>query len=162
VFKQQLDHGGVHSEYTQQELYLMGRITPYQPMGRQDHVSQDRMREILSKNCPQAAQSGEARNPAPAVWPTETKHGNGPSQPPRPVGKLIWADREPGSMGRYTACHWYSCCQIGKSPNETFEVWTRNPLTGGMTQLVVGLKSFKEGIAAAQADADMHYARGDR
>lgn len=65
-------------------------------------------------------------------------------------------------MGRYTTCHWYSCCQIGQPPNETYEVWTRNPLTGGMKQLVVGLKTFKEGIQAAQKDADEHYARGDR
>lgn len=139
-------------------------VMPYQPMGKpQKQVTQDRMQEILSKNCPQAAQSGEARSPAPAVWPTETKQGTGSSQaPPQPAGKLVWADREPGSMGRYTVCHWYSCCQIGQPPNETFEVWTREPLTSGMKQLVIGLKSFKEGIEAAQADADMHYAKGDR
>lgn len=65
-------------------------------------------------------------------------------------------------MGRYDTSHWYSCCQIGQPPNATFEVWTREPLTGGMKQLAVGLKSWDEGRAVAQQDANEHYARGDR
>lgn len=141
----------------------MSRITPYQPFrASKEPVSQNRMQEILSKNSSKAAQSGEARSSAPESWPTTSRENASSTQPPRPVGKLIWAAREPDSMGRYDTTHWYSCCQIGQPPNETFEVWTRVPLTGGMKQLAIGLKTFGDGIRAAQADADEHYARGER
>lgn len=65
-------------------------------------------------------------------------------------------------MGRYDISHWYSVCQIGQPPNHTFEVWTREPLTGGMKQLAVGLKTWEEGRALANRDAHEHYTRGDR
>jgi hypothetical protein len=140
----------------------MGRITPHQPMrAAQTPVTQDRMQEILSKNSSKAAQSRNEKSGA-EPWPVAPKETPASGQPPRPIGKLIWADREPGSMGRYTSCHWYSCCQIVRGAEVTFEVWTRAPLTGGMKQLVIGLKSFKDGIEAAQKDADEHYAQGDR
>jgi hypothetical protein len=95
-------------------------------------------------------------------WPTAFKETSAADQPPRPVGKLVWADREPGSMGRYTTCRWYSCCQIGQPPNETFEVWTRAPMTGGMRPLKAGLKTWKEAQALAQADADERSTKGER
>jgi hypothetical protein len=119
------------------------------------------MQQILSKNSSKATQSPKEKS-GPKSWPTASQENASLNQPPRPIGKLVWADREPGSMGRYTTCHWYSCCQIGQPPNERFEVWTREPLTGGMKQLVVGLPSWEAGRAAAQKDADEHYARGDR
>jgi hypothetical protein len=115
----------------------------------QKPVTQTRMKEILERN------SGKP-------WPAATKEEAAPKNPPRPGGKLVWLDREPGSMGRYTACHWYSCCQIGQGDSATFEIWTRQPLTNGMKQLAVGLRTFKEGMELAQKDADEHYARGDR
>lgn len=121
---------------------------PYQPMRKAKDVSQDRMQEILQKNA--------------KTWPTLPKENAPATQPPRPNGKLAWADREPGSMGRYTVCHWYSCCQIGQGADATFEVWTRQPLTSGMHPLKMGLKTWKEAQALAQADSDEHFARGDR
>jgi hypothetical protein len=90
MFKQQLNHGGVHSGYTQQELYLMGRLTPYQPMHKPPEVSAERMAEILRRNTqgrvevkveckpPEATQSPQAK-PARAlewgkpVWTNEAK-----------------------------------------------------------------------------------------
>lgn len=135
---------------------------PYSPMGKPEkQVSQQRMREILEKNSSKAAQSPQAKSGA-ELWPKASKQDAIPAQPPRPIGKLVWLEREPGSMGRYTACHWYSCCQVNIGTRETFEVWTREPLAGGMKQLAVGLASFKEGREVAQKDADEHYGQGDR
>jgi hypothetical protein len=125
-------------------------VMPYSPMAQPEkHVTQDRMKEILERN------SGKP-------WPTATKEEAAPKDPPRPAGKLEWEDRLRGSMGRYTKCHWYSCCQIGQGESATFEVWTRQPLTGGMKQFAVGLKTFREAIDVAQKDADEHHARGER
>lgn len=162
MLKQQLNHDSVHSEYAQQALYPMSRQIPYSPMGKpQAHVTQDRMRAILEKNSSKAAQSAQQKSGLES-WPAASKENAASAQPPRPSGKLEWEERLPGSMGRYTKCHWYSCCQIGQGDSATFEVWTRNPLTGGMKQLAIGLKDFNEGRRVAQADADEHYARGDR
>lgn len=112
-------------------------------------VSPDRMREILGRN-------------SKAAWPTAPKQNAPTTQPPRPVGPLQWAPREAGSMGRYDTSHWYSCCQINRGDVATFEAWTREPLTGGMKQIAVGLSTFRAAIDACQKDADEHYARGDR
>ena len=117
--------------------------------GESREISQDRMREILERN------SGMR-------WPTAPKDNAPTTQPPRPSGPLVWEERMPGSMGRYTTCRWYSCCQIGQGESATFEVWTREPLTSGMKPLALGLKTFREAIALAQKDADERSARGDR
>lgn len=65
-------------------------------------------------------------------------------------------------MGRYDTSHWYSCCQINRGTVATYEAWTREPLTGGMKQIAVGLSTHRAAIEACQKDADEHYARGDR
>lgn len=105
------------------------------------------MQEILKKNT--------------KTWPTAPKE-NAPSvQPPRAAGKLVWADRDPGSMGRYDTTHWYSICQTNH-PGPVFTAWTRNLLTSGMRMLECGLPSFRAAIEICQKDADEHYARGDR
>lgn len=140
----------------------MSRVMPYSPLHEpQKSVSEDRMREILSKNSAKAAQSPKEKSQQ-SLWPTAQK-GNGlPAQPPRAAGKLEWADREPGSMGRYSKCHWYSVCQVSNGEQVSFQAWTRNPLTQGMRILEIGLPTFKAAIAVCQKGADEHYARGER
>lgn len=50
MLKQQVQHG-VHIGYTQHGLYLMGRVTPYQPIRpATSEVSVSRMQEILARN----------------------------------------------------------------------------------------------------------------
>jgi len=70
---------------------------------------------------------------------------------------LRWQPREPGSMGQRSTCDGYSVCEIHSGEDGevvTFETWTRNPLTGGMTSLAVGLTDWREARKVAQADAD--------
>jgi hypothetical protein len=57
-------------------------------------------------------------------------------------------------MGQRSACGWYSVCEIRKGDEVTYETWTRNSLTSGMTQLAVGLADWRDARKAAQADAD--------
>lgn len=170
MIEQKLNHCGVHNGYTQQELYLMSQM-PYQPMGPRTPLAGDAevagmFKKLAARSSPNVSVLDETQSPqeksGPESWPAASKQGGTASQPPRPRGMLEWEDRLPGSMGRYTKCHWYSCCQIGQGASARFEVWTRNPLTGGMTQLALGLKDFNEGRRVAQADADEHYARGDQ
>ncbi len=118
------------------------------------------MQEILSKNSSKAMQSAKQKS-EPSIWPTERKENGLLPQPPRPVGKIQWAPREEGSMGRYDTSHWYSICQTNH-PEPMFTAWTRNPLTSGMRALECGLPTFKAAIEVCQKDADEHYARGDR
>jgi hypothetical protein len=60
---------GVHIGYTQQELYLMGRVTPYQPMrAAAREVSEGEMWETLAKRG-----KGRAKSAA-AVQSPELKH----------------------------------------------------------------------------------------
>lgn len=122
-------------------------VMPYQPMHKEQAVTQDRMQEILKKNA--------------KTWPTAPKENASSIQLPRTAGKLVWADRDPGSMGRYDTTHWYSVCQTNH-PGPVFTAWTRNPLTSGMRMLECGLPSFRAAIEICQKDADEHYARGDR
>src|SRR3569833_1081710 len=73
MIKQQLNHGGVHSEYTQQELYLMSRLMPYQPMRRPEKgVSQEDMWKTLAKHAkPDIQVHPETQSPqekAPLEW----------------------------------------------------------------------------------------------
>lgn len=150
----------------------MSPVAPYVPVHRPPlatEVDQTRMAEKLAKRSKShvsvdVSPAGQSRNEKsdPESWPKAPRENAPSTQPPRPLGKLIWAERDVGSMGRYTTCHWYSCCQINRGTEVTYEVWTREPLTSGMKQLAVGLASFSEGIKLAQADADEHFARGDR
>lgn len=136
-------------------------VTPYQPLGKPEkHVSHDRMQEILSKNSSKAAQSPKEK-PGPESWPKAPRENAPTAQPPRPAGKLQWAPREEGSMGRYDTSLWYSVCQTNH-PEPMFTAWTRNPLTSGMRILECGLPTFKAAIAVCQKDADERYARGER
>jgi hypothetical protein len=57
-------------------------------------------------------------------------------------------------MGQLSECGWYSVAEIHIDVKVTFETWTRNPLTGGMTQLAVGLTDWRDARKVAQADAD--------
>jgi hypothetical protein len=115
----------------------MSRLMPYQPMHKPREVSQERMREILSKRT-----NG---------WPTATAR---PEILTRPKGALQWQRPEPGATGVRTVCEWYSCCKVMLDGKWVYEVWKREPLTSGMKQLACGLASFDEGKRVAQADAD--------
>jgi hypothetical protein len=128
---------------------------PWQPMRPPEkHVSQERMREILSRR------SGKTQSPQeksdPTAWPAASGETRAPKAPPRAVGKLQWQKPEAGSLGVRTVCEWYSCCKVMLDGEWKYEVWTRAPLTGGMRQLAIGLPSFEEGRKVAQADADSH------
>ena len=57
-------------------------------------------------------------------------------------------------MGQRSTDERYSVCEIHIGDKVTFETWTRNPLTGGMTQLAVGLTDWRDARKVAQADAD--------
>lgn len=148
---------GVHTRNAQQELYLMSRQIPYQPMHERKIVSHERMNEILAKNAhkPGPETQSPQEKSGPSVWPKASQETAPPKAPPRQVSPLQWQKPERGSMGVRTVDEWYSCCKIGQ-PDGSFkyEVWTREPLTGGMKQLAVGLSSFEEAKAIAQADAD--------
>lgn len=100
-------------------------------------------------------QSPQAKS-EPESWPKAPGQATDrlPPQPPRNPGKLVWLDRDPGSEGRRTSCGWYSCCRIVRNGVETFEVWTREPLTAGMKQLAIGLSTFRDGMKIAQEDND--------
>ena len=88
-------------------------------------------------------------------WPmTAGSTASAPTAPPRAQGPLKWQPREPGSMGQRSTCEWYSVCEIHCGDEVTFETWTRNPLTGGMTQIAVGLADWREARKIAQADAN--------
>jgi hypothetical protein len=88
------------------------------------------------------------------IWPSASKDPAPEPPPPRTKEKLRWLPREPGSMGQLSACGWYSVCEIHIKDAVTFETWTRNTLTSGMTQLAVGLPDWREARKIAQADAD--------
>lgn len=74
--------------------------------------------------------------------------------PPRPRVTLQWQRPEAGSTGVRTVCENYSCCKVKLDGVWQYEVWTREPLTGGMKQLALNLPSFEEGKKVAQAHAD--------
>lgn len=112
------------------------------------------MREILQRNSLGVQEE--------IAWPTAPKERQAPNQPPRPIGKIRWAPREPGSMGQYDVSHWYSVCQVNFGTRETFEAWTREPLTGGMRMMECNLPTYQAARELCQKDADEHYARGDR
>jgi len=61
-------------------------------------------------------------------------------------------------MGSQTACGWYSWCMVVVDGKRMYGTWAREPLTGGMKQLAVGLASLAEAKQAAQADADKTHA----
>lgn len=124
---------------------------PYSPMRpAQKHVSHDRMQEILQKRAGASPKAKEAQQ----AWPTASKDNGPEPPPPRVRGPLQWQRPEPGSTGVRTVCEWYSCCKVMLDGKWVYEVWTREPLTGGMKQLALGLASFEEGKKVAQADAD--------
>lgn len=102
---------------------------------------------------PQAAQSPQEKSGL-KVWPKASKDLAPEPPPARPHGPLRWQPREPGSMGQRSVCEWYSVCEIHRGEEVTYEVWTRNVLTGGMTQLAVGIADWREARKIAQADAD--------
>lgn len=149
----------------------MGRLTPYQPMGSRatpadDEQVADMFKKLAARSSPNVSVPDETQSrnekSGPESWPAESKQGAGLKNPPRPVGKLQWVPREAGSMGQYDTSHWYSVCQIKCGEVESFEAWSRHPLTGGMCQLAVGLPDYLAARTACQKDADEHYARGDR
>jgi len=125
----------------------------YQPMHPpQKQVSQERMHEILARRSGKA-QSPQAKADA-DVWPKAPHETRLPPTPPRATGPLQWQKPAAGSMGVRTVCEWYSCCKAMVDGEWEYEVWTREPLTGGMKQLAVGLASFEDGKRVAQEDAD--------
>jgi hypothetical protein len=132
----------------------MSKIQPYSPIHPpHKEVSQARMREILAKHSPNAAQSPKAKE-AQSVWPSASKDPAPEPPPPRSREPLQWQKPEAGSTGVRTVCEWYSCCKVMLDGKWNYEVWTREPLTGGMKNLAMGLASFEAGRAIAQADAD--------
>ena len=118
----------------------------------QKDVSFERMQEILRKHTPIAAQSPTEKSGV-KVWPAASEK---PAEPPRPRSRtpLQWQKPEAGSTGVRTVCEWYSCCKVQLAGVWQYEVWTREPLTGGMKQLAVGLTDWRDARKVAQADAD--------
>lgn len=111
------------------------------------------MQEILAKHAPHAAQSPKEKSDL-KVWPTA--NGTPPdtaAHRPTPV-TLQWQRPEAGSMGVRTVCENYSCCKVMLDGVWQYEVWTREPLTGGMKQIALNLPSFAEGQKVAQAHAN--------
>jgi hypothetical protein len=131
----------------------MSPVTPYSPLHEPaKHVSHDRMQEILAKRSG-ATQSPKAKE-AQSAWPTASKDHAPEPPPPRSREPLQWQRREEGVYGARTVDEWYSWCMVVVDGKRTYETWTREPLTGGMKQIAVGLGSLVEAKAAAQADAD--------
>jgi hypothetical protein len=131
----------------------MSPQVPYSPMhAPAKHVSHDRMQEILSKRSG-ATQSPKAKEAQPP-WPSAPKDHAPEPPPPRSRGQLQWQKPEAGSTGVRTVCEWYSCAKTKQGDEWHYEVWTREPLTGGMKMLAAGLLSFEAGRKVAQDDAD--------
>jgi hypothetical protein len=131
----------------------MSKIQPYSPIREpQKHVSHDRMQEILAKRS-HAARPAKPEE-AQSAWPTVSKDHAPEPPPPRSREPLQWQRREEGAFGARTVDEWYSWCMVVVDGKRTYETWTREPLTGGMKQLAVGLGSLVEAKAVAQADAD--------
>jgi hypothetical protein len=130
---EQLVHGS-----SQQRLYQMGRITPYQPMHEpRREVSLDRMHQILAKRS--GAQPEVSREPVAPAPNTE-------------LPKLEWA--KPEQWFCKTTCGRYSVAKCMVGTKATYQCWKLTPGSAWFLMIGTTVYTFADAQAIAQADSE--------